>query len=77
MKDAHGHGSDPRGIGGGFSTFKTGVLKDVGVSHDARFSPKAYGNINRTVASMRAQMQNTGAGHRFGLMQGIRNLLGG
>jgi hypothetical protein len=78
MKDAHGHGSN-----GGSTTFKTAGLKGVGLS--ANFSAPSMmksgrdfkTDADRTVYDLRQRMAGAGAGESHGLMQGIRNFLGG
>jgi len=78
-KDARGHGSD-----GGTGTFKTAGLKGVGIGanyHAAQDRMRSNQDFNspaaRTVFGLRQQMASTGPGHRAGLLQGIKNLLGG
>ena len=73
MKDAHGHGSDPRG---GYTPFKTAGLRGVSLANGAKFSPR-YGDSKRMVESLRSQMRGTGPGHQATLMQAVKNFLGG
>lgn len=73
MKDARGHGSDSRG---GSVPFKTAGLRGVGLALNAKFEPR-YSNSKDVVDSLRSQMRGTGAGHQAGLLQGIKNFLGG
>lgn len=76
MRDARGHGSDPRNSASGSQRFKTAGLRGMGLAPGATFLPR-YGNAKQVVEAMRAQMRTTGPGHRAGLMQGIKNFLGG
>lgn len=83
MKDAKGHGSNGRG---GVSIIQSGGLRGVGLSNNYR-APLAGANRRpdrdytsdaaRTVGELRSRMANTGDGHKTGLLQGIKNILGG
>lgn len=76
MKDANGHGSEGRGAVP-FDRSK------IGMTVGARFSNRPLRgrgdqtDTQRTVADLRTRMQSTGPGHQTGLMQGIKNILGG
>jgi len=75
-KDAQGHGSEGRGA-------RPFDRSGIGMTASAQFSGKPLRGVSnqtdtqRTVADMRTRMQNTGPGHQTGLMQGIKNFLGG
>ena len=76
MKDAKGHGSEGRG-GDRAVPFDR---SKIGMTIGARFSGKMLGPQSdnaRTIAGLRTRMQNTGPGHQSGLLQGIKNFLGG
>jgi hypothetical protein len=76
MKDALGHGSDPR-----FAA-RTPTLADAsrpGMRLPVNRQPMPSDSIDtmRTVAGLRRQLQSAGPGHGSALMQGIKNFLGG
>ena len=82
MKDARGHGSDTRGefrpndpmpMKHGMIGFRTGGPGFSGKVLNAG----AMSDAQKTVARMREQLQSTGPGHSAGILQGIKNLLGG
>jgi hypothetical protein len=82
MKDAHGHGSDS----GNPSTIKSGGLRGVGLAAgysapigaaNRRPDRDFKSDADRTVYDLRQRMASTGPGHTAGLMQGVKNLLGG
>ena len=78
MKDAKGHGSESHGG----TIIQSGGLKGVNISPNyrsvSRMRPdQDMTDTQRTVADLRSRMSNTGPGHSTGLLQGIRNLLGG
>ena len=80
MKDAKGHGSDARGNSAINDRLKR---PRIGMTVDAVFS-RQVGRSNimpsegqRTVNDLRNRMQDTGPGHQAGLLQGIKNLVGG
>lgn len=84
MKDARGHGSDSRGAAFALAPAQTRnsrTLNGVGVSSTGYFGPSRMRDttpdVARTVADLRSRMSNTGPGHKTGLFQGIKNLLGG
>lgn len=70
MKDARGHGSEIRNAG------LRGVTLAPGFRAVSHMKPVPT-DTARTVQDMRARLAGTGPGHAIGLMQGIRNLLGG
>lgn len=76
MKDARGHGSNSRGSFGQRQPFAQG-RNLFAIQPGASFQPRAKTDAKRTVEDLRNQMRFTGPGHRAGLMQGIKNLLGG
>jgi hypothetical protein len=76
MKDARGHGSDMR----------SGGLRGVTLGPDFRAPIGAMkmrpdrdfkNDAERTVYDLRQRMASAGPGHKTGLMQGIKNFLGG
>jgi len=74
MKDARGHGSDGRAnkgipLAAGFRAPMSGAA--MRPDHDFKT------DADRTVAGLRARMVGTGPGHQTGLMQGIKNFIGG
>jgi len=79
MKDAKGHGSDARGA----SIIKSGGLKGVSIGPNFRGTSRMRpdrdfkNDAARTVGELRSRMANTGDGHKTGLLQGIKNILGG
>ena len=79
MKDAKGHGSEGRG-GDRAVPFDR---SKIGMTVGANFSDRPLRGVGdrtdtqRTVANLRARMQDAGPGHQSGLLQGIKNLLGG
>ena len=76
MKDARGHGSDIRSGGLRGVTLASGFRapSQAGAMRpDRDFKTDA----DRTVAGLRARMAGTGPGHQTGLMQGIKNFIGG
>ena len=89
MKDAKGHGSDSRGGSGGTPGFGSHVLKYRGpnvAEPTAMKTSLSRGTLSpgyakednaRTISDLRARMSGTGPGHATGLLQGIKNLLGG
>jgi hypothetical protein len=76
MKDAHGHGSDGRGSFGQRQPYAQG-RNLFSIAPGASFKSRPKTDAKRTVEDLRNQMRFTGPGHRTGLMQGIKNLLGG
>ena len=80
-KDSGGHGSEggrggvSRPVGSGLqfgvaSKFKSKGGAGMKPDHD-------MSDAHRTVSDLRSRMSGTGAGHQTGLMQGIKNFLGG
>jgi len=83
-KDARGHGSDGRGgsdVVGNTRRFSHGT--PAGISLHGKFSAgqRSPGyqqdDTKRTISDLRSRLSNTGPGHQVGLLQGIRNFLGG
>lgn len=89
MKDALGHGSNSRGGGGNYgdprlrgnysdTRIKTAGMRGVGLAPGFHATARPMpGDAARTVFGLRQQMTNTGPGHRAGLIQAIKNFLGG
>ena len=76
MKDALGHGSDIRS--GGLRGVTLGPNYRAPISGSKMRPDRDYKNdAERTVADLRSRMSSTGDGHKAGLLQGIKNLLGG
>lgn len=76
MKDAQGHGSNIRSGGLNGVSLGEGFRASISGSRmrpDRDFKTDA----DRTVADLRSRMQSAGPGHKAGLVQGIKNLLGG
>jgi len=74
MKDAKGHGSDPRNRMPTIEeASRPGIRSPAGAG-----KPMASDNIDtmRIIADLRARMSGTGPGHQAALGQGIRNLQG-
>lgn len=82
MKDARGHGSDSRGAAFALAPAQARNPRTLnfGVSPTGYFGPSRMRDTKpdaaRTVADLRSRMSNTGPGHKTGLLQGIKNLLG-
>lgn len=81
-KDARGHGSEggrggvSRPVGSGLQFGVASKFKSkggAGMKSDRDHTSDAA----RTVSDLRSRMATTGAGHKTGLMQGIKNFLGG
>ena len=82
MKDAQGHGSNSRGDA--YSTSRPAgsglpfhVSQNFGAVSRMRPDRDFKTDADRTVSDLRSRMSNTGPGHSVGLLQGIKNLLGG
>ena len=80
MKDARGHGSDGRGGGSSASDYLK--RSQIGLAPGRGFSGKqlsgsTLSDTQRTVGRMREQLQYAGPGHSAGIIQGIKNFIGG
>lgn len=85
MKDAKGHGSNPRGAAGGSESgqfvahptvqeaSRPGIRTPVGRPERM---PSDNLDTMKTIADLRARMSGTGPGHRDALGQAVRNLEG-
>jgi hypothetical protein len=79
MKDAHGYGSNGRGAPGSFNGIAVhqnfrAPLAGQKMRLDRDFKTPA----DRAVYTIRQQLASAqGEGHKDGLMQGLKNLLGG
>lgn len=77
MKDAFGHGSAGRGgVVGSIKTSRVGMTADATFRNISK-NGVARTDTQRTVERMRNQLASAqGPGHRFSIIQGIKNLLG-
>jgi len=74
MKDARGHGSSARANSHNMSF---GIAPGVHLSSGMK-GPQPRSDTARTIADLRTRLRSTpGEGHATGLMQGIKNFLGG